>query len=165
MGALLRVLIIEDSQDDTELLLRELRRGGYNVAYERVETREAMKAALDRQPWDLILSDHAMPKFSAPGALRLLHDSGHDIPFIIVSGIIGEVAAATIIKLGAHDVVLKSDLSRLVPVAAHELQEAEVLRNRQKTEDAKRREHHALQTAYDKMKQQLAELDPALPKE
>ncbi len=86
MGKPLRTLIVEDSEDDALLLVNELRRGGYDVTYERVDTREAMKTALDRQPWDLILSDHTMPRFSAPGAVRLVHDLGHYIPFIVVSG-------------------------------------------------------------------------------
>ncbi|MBI4771868.1 MAG: response regulator, partial [Chloroflexi bacterium] len=84
MSTPLRVLIVEDSEDDALLLLRELRRGGYASAYERVETPEAMRAALARQPWDIVLSDYSMPHFSGPAALALLQESGLDLPFIIV---------------------------------------------------------------------------------
>jgi CheY-like chemotaxis protein len=90
MGKHLRVLLIEDSQDDARLVLREIQRSGYEVESERVETAEAMRVALARQPWDLIICDFSLPRFSAPNALELLKKSGHDLPFIIVSGTIGE---------------------------------------------------------------------------
>ena len=86
-GALsLRVLIVEDSADDAVLVERELRRGGYDVTAERVETAEAMCAALDLVPWDIILSDYALPNFSAPAALEVFQASSLDLPFIIISG-------------------------------------------------------------------------------
>ncbi|MEW6324610.1 MAG: response regulator [Nitrospirota bacterium] len=130
MAAPLRVLIIEDSPDDVTLLIRELRRGGYDVTWQVVSRREEMQAALARQPWDLVFSDHAMPAFSAPGALRLLREGGHDIPLVIVSGITAEAAQAMLKELGAHDYVVKSDLSRLVPVVRRQLQETEERRAR-----------------------------------
>ena len=90
----LRVLIVEDSTDDTLLLLRELRRGGYDPQHERVDTAEGMRAALENHEWDVVISDHAMPSFSAPAALKLLQDGGWpDLPFIILSRHIGEDAA------------------------------------------------------------------------
>lgn len=137
VGMPLRVLIIENSPDDAELLLRELRRGGYEVTYQLVDRREAMQEALARQRWDLILSDHAMPTFSAPGALRLLRERGHDIPVIIVSGISAEAAPAMLMELGAQDYVLKSDLSRLAPAVARQLHEAEQRHNRRWADDAR----------------------------
>ena len=93
MGKLLRTLIIEDFEEDTQLLLRELRRVGYQVEFERVETDGAMRTMLSEKNWDLILSDYTLPKFGAPQALETLKASGLDIPFIIISGTIGEETA------------------------------------------------------------------------
>src|SRR5918997_3911574 len=112
----LRVLLVEDSADDALLLLRELKRGGYEILHERVDTAESMRAALEKQGWDIVISDHAMPTFSAPAALELLRENGwRDLPFIIVSGHIGEDAAVKAMKAGAHDFVAKDSLARLVP--------------------------------------------------
>ena len=135
----LRVLIVEDSVDDALLLLRELRRGGYEPQHERVDTAEAMRAALEKQGWDVVISDHAMPSFSAPAALRLLQDGGWpDIPFIIVSGHIGEDAAVKIMKAGAHDFVSKEGLARLAPAIERELGDAEERRERRRAQEALR---------------------------
>src|ERR687889_416745 len=135
----LRVLIVEDSVDDTLLLLRELRRGGYEPQYERVDTAEAMRAALERQDWDVVVSDHAMPSFSAPAALTLLQDGGWpDLPFIIVSGHIGEDAAVKAMKAGAHDFIAKNSLARLAPAIERELRDAEERRERRRAQEALR---------------------------
>ncbi len=130
----LRVLIVEDSEDDTELLLRELRRGGYDPVYVRVEDAEAMQAALDEQEWDVILSDYAMPRFSAPAALHLLQESGLDLPFIIISGTIGDEVGVAALKAGAHDFLIKGQLARLIPAIERELRDAEVRRDRMQAE-------------------------------
>jgi DNA-binding response OmpR family regulator len=130
MGMPLRILIIEDSADDAALMVRELEHGGYEVTFQLVDRREEMQAALARQPWDIVFSDHAMPTFSAPGALRLLRESGHKIPFVIVSGISAEAAPSMLMELGADDYVLKSDLDQLVPVVRHQLRQAEERRKR-----------------------------------
>lgn len=100
VAAPLRVLIVEDVEDDAVLLLLELKRGGYEPVSERVDTPQAMSAAL-AQPWDIILSDYSMPHFSATAALELLQQSGRDIPFVIVSGSIGEEAAVNAMRAGA----------------------------------------------------------------
>ena len=97
------------------MLLRELRRSDYGPVYERVETAETMQAALAGQNWDIIISDYNMPQFNAPAALNLLKQSGLDLPFIIVSGAIGEEAAITALKGGAHDFLTKDFLARLGP--------------------------------------------------
>ncbi len=97
----LRVLIVEDSADDAELLVRELQRGGYGPVSERVETTAAMQAALVRQTWDLVVSDHSVLQFDSLAALNVLKASGADIPFIIVSGTIGEELAVQAMKAGA----------------------------------------------------------------
>src|SRR5687767_7922959 len=103
----LNVLIVEDSADDTQLILREIERGGYFVFYERVETKADMQAALLRQPWDMILSDYSMPRFSALAALETLKGSGLDIPFLVISGTVGEETAIAALKGGAHDFLVK----------------------------------------------------------
>jgi len=126
MGTSLRVLIVEDSDADTRLLLRELRKGGYDPTWERVETSEAMCRALERQTWDVVLADYTMPRFSAPEALNLLQASGLDIPFIVVSGTIGEERAVEMMKAGAHDYILKGNLTRLAPAMTRELREVEM---------------------------------------
>src|ERR1044071_4302251 len=121
----LRTLIVEDYADDVVLLLAELRRGGYEAVYKQVETAEAMQAALIRQPWDVVLADYSLPHFNAPKALEILQQSGQDIPFIVVSGSIGEDIAVAMMKQGAHDYLLKKNLARLVPAVERELREAE----------------------------------------
>lgn len=120
----LSILIVEDSVDDTELLLNELRRGGYEPTYARVEVAEAMREELTKHHWDIVISDFSMPKFDAFAALELLHSAQQDIPFIIVSGTIGEDRAVKAMKLGAHDYILKATLKRLVPAVERELREA-----------------------------------------
>src|SRR5262245_43257134 len=110
MGKPLRLLLVEDSVDDAELVVHALEQGGYDVVHERVETGEAMQAALDRQPWDLVISDYRLPRFSAPDALALLQTSEKDLPFIIVSGTIGEETAVTALKAGASDFLIKGRL-------------------------------------------------------
>jgi putative nucleotidyltransferase with HDIG domain len=134
MSTYLRILIIEDSEDDARLLLRELMRGGYQVESERVETADAMRAALTRQQWDLIICDFSLPSFSAPKALELLKKTGIDLPFIIVSGTIGEESAVNALKAGAHDFIIKGNFPRLLPAIQRELKEAEVRRERRERE-------------------------------
>jgi PAS domain S-box-containing protein len=112
----LNVLIVEDSPNDTELMLRELRRGGYDVEWQRVETPEAFAASLTPE-LDLILCDYVMPRFDAPRALSLLHERGLDIPLLIVSGTIGEDLAVAAMRSGATDYLLKDRLARLAPAA------------------------------------------------
>jgi two-component system, NarL family, sensor histidine kinase UhpB len=136
MGISLRVLLIEDNVDDAELVLRTLQRGGYDPVSERVDTPLAMDAALDRQRWDVVISDYVMPKFSAPAALAILTSTGMDVPFIIVSGAIGEETAVAAMRAGAHDYISKSNLTRLVPAVNRELREAESRRERKRAEKA-----------------------------
>ena len=95
MSIPLRVLLIEDSEDDAALVMRTLRRGGYDLTYERVETADTMRVALHRHPWDLVISDYSMPRFTGPAALQVLQEEGIDLPFIIVSGTIGEETAVS----------------------------------------------------------------------
>jgi signal transduction histidine kinase len=142
----LRVLLVEDSQADADLLLRALERGGFAPEWERVDTRKNMTAALSRRPLDLILADHSLPSFNAVEALQVARISGLDIPFIIVSGWIDEETAVAAMRAGAKDYVMKERLARLAPVVERELREAEVRRLRRRSEEELRRAHEELET-------------------
>jgi PAS domain S-box-containing protein/putative nucleotidyltransferase with HDIG domain len=136
MGRPLRVLIIEDSEDDTQLLLRELRRSGHEVEFERVETAEALQSALTQKTWDLILSDYNLPGFDGLQALDLLKASGQDLPFILISGTIDEETAVAALKAGADDFLVKGKFARLAPAIARELREAKTRREHKRVEEA-----------------------------
>jgi len=136
MGKLLRVLNIEDSERDASLLRRHLLQAGYQLAFERVETPAAMKVALERQEWDVILCDYSMPQFSANAALALLKETGLDIPFIIISGTIGEDLAVSALLAGANDYLMKNNLARLGPAIERELEEIESHKARRQAEEA-----------------------------
>jgi signal transduction histidine kinase/CheY-like chemotaxis protein len=136
----LRVLIIEDSDRDVALEVRTLKSAGYQVTYAVAETAAEMMAALAEQAFDIVISDHDLPQFNAPGALVVLKQSGLDIPFIIVSGAIGEETAVALMKAGAHDYVMKDRLSRLVPAVQKELREAESRKELKRLEKARRSE-------------------------
>ena len=134
MKSLLRILVIEDSEDDADLIIREIRRSGYTVEFERVETKSDMQHVLVRGPWDLILSDYSMPHFSAMGALSVLKESELDIPFLVISGTIGEETAVTALKAGANDFLLKGKLARLVPAIERELRDTATRRSHREAE-------------------------------
>ncbi len=136
----LRVLIVEDSHDDMLLILRNLKNAGWQVAHENVQTQEHMRQALQSRPWDLIISDHAMPEMDSFKALNVLYESGLDLPFILVSGSIGEETAVEAMKAGVNDYIMKDKLARLAPAVRRELKEAE---NRR----AKKEAHEALVAA------------------
>ena len=125
MGKPLRVLMVEDSEDDALLVLRELRAAGYDLTHERVDTAAALEAALDRHPWDLVIGDYSMPHFSGTAALAMLRQRGLDVPYICVSGTITEELAVAAMKAGAHDYVTKGQLKRLLPAIERELREAQ----------------------------------------
>lgn len=132
----LRLLIVEDSEYDAELLLHAVRGGGYEVAYQVVDTALATRAALERQDWDVITSDHAMPSFSASAALELAKQLRPESPFIIVSGEMDLDLAVSLMKAGAEDYVRKGELARLVPVIERALREVTARRERQRAEEA-----------------------------
>ena len=135
----LNVLIVEDSEEDADLIVLELKRGGFNPHFRRVDNAEAMLRALDEGSWDLVLSDFSMPHFTVTEALALAQQRGADLPFVIVSATIGEEAAVEAMKAGAHDYVLKHRLGRLVPAMQRELRESEMRRERRLLEDRLRR--------------------------
>ena len=117
------------------LLLRELRRSGYDVSHTRVETREELERALGAGPWDVIISDYSLPHFDGLSAFALVRQRGLDVPFLIVSGKIGEDVAVAAMKAGVHDFVLKDRLGRLGPAVARELREAELRAERRKMQE------------------------------
>ncbi len=130
----LNVLIVEDSEDDTQLLLYALKKGGFEPVFERVDGASSMEMALARRAWDIVISDHNLPNFSALKALNLLRENGYETPFFIVSGGIEEDLAAEAMKAGAQDYVMKSNLTRLPPAIERELREVEVRRDRKRAE-------------------------------
>lgn len=132
----LRLLLIEDSSSDEKLLLRELRKGGFLTACKRIETADAMVEALHEARWDLIISDYRLPAFSGPEALAILKESALDIPFIIVSGTIGELHAVDAMLAGANDYVMKDNMARLVPAIHRELADARIREEKRSGEAA-----------------------------
>src|SRR4051794_1670179 len=124
MNKPLRVLFVEDSEDDTLLMVFELRRGGFEPHFERVASAAEMALALERAPWDVILCDHVLPQFGSFEALKLIKEKQIDIPFIIVSGAIGEEVAVEAMRAGANDYLIKGKLLRLAPTIERELREA-----------------------------------------
>ncbi len=124
MATKIKSLIIEDSEADALLVARELRRGGFDPEILRVDTAEGLQCALKTDRWDAVICDYKMPEFDGFSALRLFKQHGLDIPFIVVSGMIGEEIAVSMMKAGAHDYLLKDNLARLVPALERELREA-----------------------------------------
>lgn len=123
MKAKLRVLMIEDSHEDALLIAHELQRPGYDVSFERVETEHSLKQALARGNWDVVLCDYTMPRLSGAAALDIVRQMEADLPFIYVSGTIGEDVAVEAMKSGVNDYVMKNNLRRLVPAVEHQLTE------------------------------------------
>ena len=131
----LRILVVEDSEDDALLIVHRLKHAGYQPMFERVDDANAMRAALSQKTWDVIIADHNMPQFNSFEALALAQETGLDIPFIIVSGSIGEEIAVDAMKAGAQDYVMKDNLARLIPAIKRELNDAEVRSARRKAEE------------------------------
>jgi len=134
----LNVLIVEDSENDTKLLLEELRRMDFSPMHWRVDTAQEMTVALERRLWDVVLSDYVMPQFSGPDALLLLREKNLDIPFIVISGTYGEEAAVHMMKAGANDYITKGNLSRLAPVIEREIAAAKSRRAHRQDEEGMR---------------------------
>jgi signal transduction histidine kinase/CheY-like chemotaxis protein len=147
----LRVLQIEDVEDDALLVAIELKKGGWEPICHRVETADDMRRALRQKSWDLVISDFGLPRFDAPSALAVLQEYDIDVPFIIVSGTIAEEVAVAAMKAGAHDYVTKLNLKRLVPAVQRELREAESRRERRRAEDERRRADDRFHTLVDSL--------------
>ncbi|MEM9116559.1 MAG: EAL domain-containing protein [Cyanobacteria bacterium P01_F01_bin.56] len=142
----LNILIIEDSEDDALLVVRELFRDGFDITYERIETSEALQVLLETRVWDLVLSDYCLPKLDAPTALEVVKRSGLDIPFIVIAGSIGERLAVEMMKAGAHDYFMKDNLARLPEAVRRELREAQVRKTRKQAEASLRESQHRYAT-------------------
>jgi signal transduction histidine kinase len=147
MAEPLNVLLVEDSPDDADLVLRELRKNGYNPYHERVQSYEQLSATLEKRAWDIIIADYSMPSFSGLEALKFIKSKNLDTPFILVSGTIGEEIAVSAMKAGAHDYVLKDKLTRLAPAVERELREAVVRKERKRLDEDRTRLLKELQEA------------------
>jgi diguanylate cyclase (GGDEF)-like protein/PAS domain S-box-containing protein len=134
----LAVLIVEDMEGDAQLLVRLLKKAGYDLVYEQVETAEQMLVALEKRTWDIVISDYSLPQFDGHAALEMLKEKQLDIPFIVVTGKLGEESAVAMMKAGAHDYLMKDNLARLAPAVARELEQAQDRRKRKQAEDALR---------------------------
>jgi PAS domain S-box-containing protein len=144
MKKALRILVVEDSEDDTLLILHQIKKGDYEFYYERVDTAVNMSNALKQKEWDIVLSDYAMPHFNGFEALKLLKEFEIDVPFIIISGTIGEEVAVKAMKFGAHDYIMKDNLKRLLPAVERELRESESRAERRLLEQKKKEAEDAL---------------------
>ncbi|HEY6871215.1 MAG TPA: GAF domain-containing protein [Geobacteraceae bacterium] len=154
----LRLLLIEDSEDDAMLLVRELRQGGFDPDFARIETPQALESALDAKAWDAVVADYSLPAFTGLDALRIIRERMLDLPFILVSGVIGEEKAVEAMKAGAHDFIMKGHYQRLAPALKRELGDAAVRRERRQAEDALRLAHAELER---RVAERTAELQAA----
>ncbi len=145
----LRILLVEDCQDDELLLSHEVRRGGYEPVITRVFTLQDTRAALEQDIWDVVISDYDLPGFNGLDALAVLRESGRDLPFILVSGVAGEETAVVAMKSGAHDYLVKGSLSRLVPAIEREIREAAIRRDSRRAAAALRDGERTLATIFD----------------
>lgn len=165
MAIPLRVLIVEDSIDDCALMVHELTKGGFDVYHRRVDTREDMLEVLTAEPWDLILSDYYMPNFDAMQALETLRSIGLDLPFILVSGSVGEQMAVDSMRAGMNDYIFKDNLSRLCPAVQRELREAQVRNDRRQTREALYRAYADLERRVDERTEDLRLANARLSRE
>ena len=147
MSKRLRLLQIEDSETDADLILRLLMQAGFDVSSHRVEDAKGLRHALEDPSWDLILADYHLPGFDAPGALRILQERGCDIPCIVVSGMMGEETAVEMMKSGAHDYMTKNNLTRLAPAVERELAEAARRRESRQAQEELRQSEERLALA------------------
>jgi PAS domain S-box-containing protein len=140
----LRTLLVEDCETDAMLIMEALRRGGYLLKSERVDTEESLQRALDEREWDIVFCDYVLPQLDGPTAIRMVRERDRDLPIIVISGAIGEEAAVASLKLGANDYLLKGNLTRLVPAVERELLAAESRCTRRLMEAKKREVEDAL---------------------
>lgn len=162
IGEYLKILIIEDSEDDTELLLHEIKKGGYNPTYVRVETANGMIESLNEQTWDFIIADYRLPDFSAPEALKVLQESGLDLPFIIISGKVEDDVAVEVLTAGAHDFIRKDNMVRLIPAIKRELGEVIVRKERKQAEEEIRKLNEELEQRVEERTQKLKDKNDEL---
>lgn len=144
MSNRIKILIAEDCEADAILLVREIRRAGYEPTYERVETEDGLRQALERQPWDVVVSDFSMPQFNARAVARIVAEMVPEVPLIVVSGAVGEEEAAAIMRDGARDFILKSHLKRLTPAIVREIEAARMRRDKRQADERLDRERELL---------------------
>jgi two-component system cell cycle sensor histidine kinase/response regulator CckA len=149
MNKPLRILNVEDSERDSVLLQRHLRRAEYDLTWGRVETGSALRAAIAEKDWDAILCDYSMPRFSAVAALKVLRETGRDIPFIIISGTVGEEIAVEALLTGANDYIPKGNLTRLIPAIERELLQADNRREKRQADLERRRSDDRYRALFD----------------
>jgi signal transduction histidine kinase len=153
----LRVLLIEDSEIDAQLIIRQLKSTKYSLESQRVDTEGAFREALSRHTWDLIICDYQMPCFNAPSALSIVHELNLDLPFIVVSGSISAELAVEMMRQGAHDYLLKGDMTRFVPVIERELLEAEHRQALRESEQARLKGEEELRRAHAELERRVQE--------
>ncbi len=158
----IRLLQIEDSESDAALNIRALEKAGFEVDFQIASTGDEMKEALSTQVFDLVLSDHNLPQFDSPSALAIFKEKGLDIPFIVVSGAIGEETAVMLMKSGAQDYVMKGNLARLAPVVERELRDAEVRRQRRQSEEKLRISEERFRQVAETAGEMIWEVDPQM---
>jgi PAS domain S-box-containing protein len=158
----IRLLQIEDSESDAALNIRAMERAGFEVEFQIVSTGEEMREALSRYVFDLVLSDHNLPQFDSPSALAIFKEKGLDIPFIVVSGAIGEETAVMLMKSGAQDYVMKGNLARLAPVVERELRDAEIRRQRKQSEEKLRISEERFRQVAETAGEMIWEVDPQM---
>lgn len=157
----LSVLIVKDVGSDVELLVRALKKADYDPAFEQVQTEESFRAALSKQQWDIVVSDYRMPQFDGFAALKILRDTDPDIPFIVVSGAIGEETAVSMMRAGAQDYLVKGDLGRLSPAIERELKQASLRRDRRHAEDAQKNSEASYQALVNSINDAIISTDEA----
>jgi two-component system, NarL family, sensor histidine kinase UhpB len=161
MVGLLRILIVEDSEDDTLLLVRQLEKDGYELTYERVDTPEGLEAALGKQPWDVVITDYVLPQLSGLDAIKTVAKINADLPCIVVSGKITDEIAVSAMKAGARDYVMKDNLKRIGPAIERELAEAENLRQRRRAEQEIKENENRLQKLFESLDEGVALISPS----
>lgn len=155
----LRLLVVEDSPDDAELVELEVAKHGYEPTVLRVENEGSMREALESREWDAIIADYSVPGFGSVPALRLLKETGRDIPFIIVSGSISDETAVAAMRAGAHDYLLKDNIARLVPAIEREVQEAAIRRQKRHAEAALQESEQRLRATFEHVAVGIIEID------
>lgn len=149
MSKHMNVLIVEDSEDDALLVIRELEDAGYQISYERVETPDDMRKAISSREWDIVISDYMMPSFNAFDALAIKQDINEDLPFIVISGTVGEEVAVEVMKAGAQDYLLKDNLTRLGTAVEREIKDAGVRKDKKEVEKALEKAGEEWQRTFD----------------
>ncbi len=162
MNKQIRVLLVEDSKADAEIILRLIKKAGYEVFSQQLQTKPDLQNALKNQGWDVVLTDYSLPQFSAEEALETLKQSGLDLPFILVSGTVGEETAVRMMKAGANDYLLKDNLERLCPAIERELGEAKSRRERRKAEEELSNNQKKLAIAYEEARKAIKVRDDFL---